>query len=202
MISYLLAEAHDRIRALLDDPTYAGMYGDDTRTAIERELWAMRRLREHLDARPAAPETHETAHLPEAERAAMQKMFDDMRKGKPGTPKLAGTGPLSLTEEQFDAQYDTINTGPLDLEPDALDKLEQRFVWTQAEDGDGGDYLVNGIFASNTAVAAKHNLPLIFNRVGYWISAKPWSEDEHEPGDINVKWGTDRDPELEEDDDE
>jgi hypothetical protein len=135
----------------------------------------------------------------DAEHAAMRKMFDDMREGKPGAPKLAGSGTLNLTEDEFDEQYDAINSAPLDLTPEQLANLDEHRIWTQAEDGDGGDYLTNGAFASNTAVAAKTGLPLIFNRTGYWLSAKPWPE-EYEPGDISVKWGGERDPEQEEDD--
>lgn len=142
--------------------------------------------------------------LSDAERAEMQKIFDDVKEGKPAAAVLAGTGKTKMSEDAFDAEYDTINSGPLDLTPEQLAAINERHVWTHAEDGDGQDWLVNGSFASNTAVAAQTGLPLIFNRIGYWLSAKPWS-DEHEPGDVHVSWGGDLenpDPDAEGDDDE
>ncbi len=103
---------------------------------------------------------------------------------------LAGTGKTKMTEDEFDDLFDTINSGPLDLTPDQLAAINVLHIWTQAEDGDGQDWLLNGAFASNTGVAAKTGLPLVYNRVGYWISAKPWS-DEHDVGEIHVSWGGD-----------
>ena len=84
--------------------------------------------------------------------------------------------PHRLTEAEFDAQYDTINTSPLHLSGETLDAIEPCYLWTQQEDDNGQDWLLNGVHGRR-------------NRV-YWIGRNPWPSDAA-PGSIMASWGGD-----------
>ena len=118
----------------------------------------------------------------------IHKVMRDLTEGNPDAPVLAGTGEIKLTEDQWDEKYGgAINESPLHLDADQLAAITEGYVWTQCEDGDDQDYLVNGAYSSNTADAGEGRLA--FNVVGHWLSVKPWSSETHDAGDIHVTWG-------------
>lgn len=105
-------------------------------------------------------------------------------------PILAGTGPIQMTEDEWDLLYGgTINQSPLHLPPDQRAEIIEGFIWSQCEDEEGRDWLINGSITSNTAEAAMGE-PLGFNVLGYWLSAKPWDTEKHDAGDIHASWGS------------
>jgi hypothetical protein len=55
--------------------------------------------------------------------------------------------PQRLTEEEFDELYGTANASPLNLTQDNLDGFNPLHIWTQREDENGQDWLVNGVVA-------------------------------------------------------
>ena len=81
-------------------------------------------------------------------------------------PILAGTGPIQMTEDEWDLLYGgTINQSPLHLPPDQRAEIIEGFIWSQCEDEEGRDWLINGSITSNTAEAAMGE-PLGFNVLG------------------------------------
>ena len=128
------------------------------------------------------------------------KVMRDLTEGNPDVPILAGTGEIKLTEDEWDEKYGgTLNESPLHLDADQLAAITEGYVWTQAEDGEGQDWLMNGAFFGNTAAKG----PLAFNVLAYWLSMKPWDTEKYYAGDIHASWGGDLenpDPEADDED--
>jgi hypothetical protein len=81
-----------------------------------------------------------------------------------------------LTEAEFDDLYGSVNESPLHLTAENLAAFNPLHIWTQMEDENGQDWLLNGAVAGNV--------------LGHWISLKPFSAD-LDDGDIQVSWGGD-----------
>lgn len=101
--------------------------------------------------------------------------------------------PTKLTEDEFDERFGgTANESPLHLSEEQLADFHVGHVWTQAEDPNGQDWLLNGIIADSPVWSAGWNV------MGYWISLKRWTVDassstrgDPEEGSIQAKWGDD-----------